>query len=104
VHELVTAKCPTFVCLQETKLNVFNDCDMLQLLRHNFDYAFLPSVQTQGDILIAWSVSIVSTGSYSVTAKVRQNGGGPKWCLTSFYGPVVDADKLAFLAQLSSIK
>jgi exonuclease III len=46
MRELVAAERPTFVCLQETKLNVFNDCDVLQLLGHGFDYAFLPSVQT----------------------------------------------------------
>jgi exonuclease III len=46
MRELVAAELPTFVCLQETKLNVFNNYDMLQLLGHGFGYAFLPFVQT----------------------------------------------------------
>jgi hypothetical protein len=109
MRELVAAERPTFVCLQETKLNVFNDCDVLQLLGHGFDYAFLPSVQTRGDILIAWlcaswSVSSVSTGSYSITARVKHNGGGPEWCLTLFYGLTVGADKSTLLAELRMIR
>jgi hypothetical protein len=66
---LVTDECPSFICLQETKLHVLNDYDVLQLLGHDFDYAFLPSVQTRGGILItwsrsSWSVSNVAMGSY----------------------------------------
>jgi hypothetical protein len=100
---------PSFICLQETKLHVLNDYDVLQLLGHGFDYAFLPSIQTRGSILIAWSrsswsVSSVASRSYSITAKVKHINGGPDWWLTSVYDPMIDEDKLAFLSELREIR
>jgi hypothetical protein len=109
VRELVAAKQPSFICLSETKLHVMNDYDILQMLGQGFDYVFLPSIQTHGGILIAWSrsswsVSNIAMGSYSVTAKVKHVNGGLEWWLTTFYGPMVDSEKLAFLDELQGIR
>jgi hypothetical protein len=86
-----------------------NDYDILQMLGQGFDYAFLPSIQTHGGILIAWShsswsVSNIAMGSYSVTTKVKHVNGGLKWWLTTVYGPMVYSEKLAFLDELQGIR
>jgi hypothetical protein len=40
----------------------------------------------------------------SVTAWVNPPGGAPGWWLTCVYGPQEDADKVAFLAELSLLR
>jgi hypothetical protein len=52
--ECIADERPTFLCLQETKLHVINDFNVLILIGHDFDYAFLPSIQTHGSILTAF--------------------------------------------------
>jgi hypothetical protein len=105
VRELVTAKRPSLICLQETKFNVLNIYDVPQLLGHGFDYAYPPSAQTCGGIMIAWSHSCwsvfnIAMGSYSITAKVRRANGAPDWRFTMVYNPMIDSDKPAFLSEL----
>jgi hypothetical protein len=93
------------VCLQETKLDVISDFDVIQILGSGFDYVFLPMVHTWGGILLAWrSSSWVEDGhssrSYSLLARVRAATSGPEWWLTTVYEPSREADKLAFLTEL----
>lgn len=45
---------PSIVCVQETKLAVISDFDVMQCLGPGFDYFFLLAVQTRGGILLAW--------------------------------------------------
>jgi exonuclease III len=54
VHELVTAERSSNICLQDTKHDVFNDHDIMQLLGGGFDYTHLPVIHTRGGILVAW--------------------------------------------------
>jgi exonuclease III len=42
VKELVAAECPSVVCLQETKLHIIGDYDVMQILGSGFDYSYLP--------------------------------------------------------------
>jgi exonuclease III len=100
---MATTERPSILCLQETKLNVISEFDIMQLLGVGFDYTYLPSVQTHGGILVTWKASSWSVASsftkrFSVT-RVR----GPDWWLTSVYGPVADAEKLEFLDELRSV-
>jgi exonuclease III len=53
VHKLVQVERLSLVGLQETKLDVITDFDIIQILVPGFDYVFLPSIQTQGGILLA---------------------------------------------------
>jgi exonuclease III len=90
-------------------LHVINDFDVLQLLGHEFDYVYPPSIQTRGGILItwsrsSWSVSSVTTGTYAITTKVRHINGGQDWWITSVYDPTVDTEKPNFLTELREIK
>jgi exonuclease III len=43
LRELVAAECPSIMCVQETKLSVINDFDVMQCLSPGFDYFFLPT-------------------------------------------------------------
>jgi hypothetical protein len=63
------------VCLQETKLPVIRDYDIVQLIGLGFDYSFLPSDQSCGGILVAWSnavwaCSTASSRRFSVPARL----------------------------------
>jgi exonuclease III len=105
VRMMVVDERPSVICLQGTKLHVLNDYNMLQLLGHDFDYAFLPSIHTRVGILIAWSrssrsLSSVATESHSITAMLRHINLGLDWWITSVYDPTVDIDKPTFLSEL----
>jgi exonuclease III len=53
VQELVGVERPSIVCLQETKLNVLTDYDLIQLVGTRFDYCYLPTEGARGGILVA---------------------------------------------------
>jgi exonuclease III len=43
VRELVSTERPSIICLQETKLHVILDFDVLQILGMSFNYSYMPS-------------------------------------------------------------
>jgi hypothetical protein len=97
------------ICIQETKLDVVSDFDVIQLVGLGFEYVDLPANHTHGGILVAWRPSSLvvlnsSTRSFSVSIRLRHAAGGPKWWLTSIYDPAADADKDAFLAELHDMR
>jgi exonuclease III len=49
VRALVQYEHILFVCLQETKLAVISDFDIMQILGAGFEYFYLPAVQTKGN-------------------------------------------------------
>jgi exonuclease III len=53
MRELVAAEPPSIHCLQETKLNVILNFDVIQMFGAGFDYTYLPLVQMRGGILVA---------------------------------------------------
>jgi exonuclease III len=103
VRELVTSERPSIVCLQETKLDVISQSDILQILGQGFDYFYLLADQTHGGILLAWLSSTwlaVSTSVqvFSISTRFKLAAGGPPWWMTAVYGPCSDEGKPAFLA------
>jgi hypothetical protein len=105
IRDLVISERLSMVCLQETKLDVITDFDVIQILGSGFNYDYLPIVQTRGGILLgwcnsAWVVANPSTRSYSICARVRLASGGPEWWLSTVYGLSHEANKPAFLAEL----
>ena len=54
VRDLVASECPSLICLQEMKLEIFTDFDMNKILGLGFDYVYLPTCHTHGGILLAW--------------------------------------------------
>jgi exonuclease III len=109
VHELVAVERLSLVGLQETKLDVILDFDVIQILGPGFDYAYLLAVNTHGGILLAWrsSVWVISnppTKMYSLSASVRLALDRSDWWLTIIYGPSQEADKPSFITKLRQIK
>jgi hypothetical protein len=79
VHGLVTSECVSLVYLQETKLDVITDHDVMEMLDQGFGFVYLPAVHTHGGILVAWhlsywSVSSMSLHSYSISTRLSQVG------------------------------
>jgi hypothetical protein len=108
VRELLRVEHISFVCFQETKMDVISDFDLLQILEPGFEYFYLPDIHTRGGILVAWCPSILvlsntSTRQYSVSAKVHPASGGPEWWLSSVYGPARDTDRPTLLDELHEL-
>jgi exonuclease III len=108
VRELVNAEQLSIVCLQETKHDVFNDCDIMQLMGGGFDSAYLTVIHTRGGIIVAWhsaswSTSNISTRLYSLSTRLHQAADGTEWWLMVVYGPSRDHEKQAFLAELHEL-
>jgi exonuclease III len=63
VQELVRSERASFVCLQETKLDVLDDALVKDMLGLDFDYFALPVVHTHGGILVTWDANCWSVSS-----------------------------------------
>jgi hypothetical protein len=93
VQELVRSERASFVCLQETKLDILDDALVMGMLGPDFDYFALPAVHTCGGILVAWdancwSVSSHILRSHSLSVKVAPRANPDvTWWLTNVYGP-----------------
>jgi exonuclease III len=101
LRELVVAERPSIVCLQEIKMAVISDYNVIQFVGSSFDYAFLPAVGTHGGILIvrcssSWVASGTSVRTYSLLTKLRYSLRGEEWWLTSVYGPFHGCSKAEF--------
>jgi hypothetical protein len=84
VRELVASKCLSIVCLQETKLGVIYDFDVMQILRPGFRYSFLPANQTRGGILVAWCAMVWSACSalawpFFISVRFKPASKGTEW-------------------------
>jgi hypothetical protein len=96
------------LCVQETKLAVLNDFDVIQCLGPGFDYFFHPAVQTRGGILLEWrsdtgrlrtlpcALSQSRLGCNRSMARVRPGG-------SRVYGPSTDNLKQAFFEELREL-
>jgi exonuclease III len=107
LREMITVDRPSIVCIQETKMYVILDYDVLQFLGPGFDYLFLPE-QTRGGIMSAWldmgwAMSAPSTCRFLVSTKIRNISGGEEWWLTSTYCPTQNSDKHEFLTKLCEL-
>jgi exonuclease III len=54
LRELVAAERPSIICIQETKLHVILDFDVLQMIGSDYDFTYLPVAETRCGILVAW--------------------------------------------------
>lgn len=114
VRTLVDDIRPTIIYLQETKLAVISQYIVYSILGRPFsEFAYLPTSNTRGGILVAGRQSDVSfsnvlLGCYSVTVFVEANsmaeGAQCKWWLTIVYGPNEDGEKPIFLEELEAIR
>lgn len=107
VRDAVSSERASLVCLSETKLSVINDGTIMQMLGVDFDYVYLPAMQTRGGILLAWhrdiwAVSDVDIRLYS-TARLQSAAVDSPWRLTTVYGLQEEDEKLAFLDELRNV-
>jgi exonuclease III len=52
VRSLIASERSSLICLQETKMNVISNTDIMQFLSVGYDYVFLPAFHTRGGILV----------------------------------------------------
>jgi exonuclease III len=52
VRSLIASERSSLICLQETKMNVISNIDIMQFLSVGYDYVFLPAFHTRGGILV----------------------------------------------------
>lgn len=99
----------SLLCLQETKLEVFDPHVMYCLLGSNFDYHYLPASNTRGGIILAWctdtwSVTNAHNTQYTITAHVKNQVTNLGWCIMTVYGPHTEQQKMEFLEELGHIR
>jgi hypothetical protein len=61
VRDLVRTECASFVCIQETKLDVISNFDIVQILGIGFEYFYLPTIETRG---ASWSPGKLPFGQH----------------------------------------
>lgn len=72
-------------------------------------YAYLPADGSKGRVILAcdenfFSLSDVHLGQLSVSATVIMREERLQWSITVVYGPQLEADKIAFLAELENLQ
>lgn len=110
VRKVVESCKPNIICLQETKLALIEQRDVLSLSGQEFrDFAFLPAQGTRGGVLVTWRDGVFGVVDhwrvhrYSVSVKFSDEDERP-WWFTGVYGPSQDADKSAFLEELREVR
>lgn len=94
-------------CLQETKLDVIDKYIVMQCLGLSFDgFAYVPSEETRGGILLAWESTVVDvvgvqSDTNFLTGWVQPKGSAP-WWISVVYGPQGDELKSKFLEDMSA--
>lgn len=106
VRKFVASVRTNLVCFQETKLDVIDRYVIMQCLGPSFDsFAYLPSEETRGGILLAWDSTILDIDQFQsdtdfITGMVHTKTGA-SWWLSAVYAPQGDGLKTAFLEELS---
>jgi exonuclease III len=109
VVELASAAKTSIICLQETKLAHIDRSLAIEIDgASRQDFVFLPAEETRGGIDIFWDATMVSltntrNRNHSITATITMISLGSTFLLTVVYGPSIDAEKPAFLQELSMI-
>lgn len=100
----------SIICIQETKIALYNSSMNTDVVGSDYDFAYLPTDGASGGAVTCWrrdlwTASDRSIGSFSVTVKLTPAGGtGEPWWLTNVYGPPNREDKPAFLQELCSLR
>ncbi|XP_073360100.1 uncharacterized protein [Aegilops tauschii subsp. strangulata] len=109
VKELAESHRTCILCLQETKLAAWSAEIVRELGGSTLDgCAVLPAMGTCGGAAILWNKQLLdlathAIGAFSITAKVTVIQSNCSFWLTTVYGPVNDALKDSFLAELVQV-
>ena len=106
VHAFLSDTPCHIACLQETKLDFIDQQTAAYIGGFKLrSFAHKPAVGTRGGILLLWnedqvSVTNVHIGSFLISAQITIRECSTSFLLTTVYGPSVDTDKGAFLAEI----
>ena len=105
VREFVLEARVNLVCLQETKIDVFDQYLVMQCIGPSFDgFAYLPALDTRGGILLGWSRAYLDinniTRDTNFLSGLVHSKDGSEWWLSVVYGPQGDELKTQFLVEL----
>jgi len=109
VRKVVDSNKPALVYIQETKLAVVTERDVISMLGREFqDFVYLAAQGTRGGILVAWRQGILTSDQHrvhrhSISIRFRIDDE-PDWWFTGVYGPHQDADKVSFLNELREVR
>ena len=103
VKDLVQDTKCTIAALQETKLSLINETDIIETLgvRFSKQFAYLPAQGTRGGALIAvdedyYNICQAHVREHTVSVCVISTQCTESWWLTVVYGPQGDREKLSF--------
>jgi hypothetical protein len=94
------------LCLQETKRATFDIGYLKNFYPRRFNqFAFLPSDDASGGLLIAWnrnlfSGDVIDSNRFALTVKLTSLQSGQEWHLTNIYGPCLAEPKADFINWL----
>ena len=106
--DLIRDNHPDFICLSETKKDLFTTDQLLVLDKHDvFIWNWLPAIGTAGGILVGINSEIFSVVSWSilnncVSCIIKNKKDAIVWRLISVYGPAYEDLKLDFINELHS--
>lgn len=111
VRNLIISSGATVVCLQETKTPVWNSNLILETVGPDLaqNCVTLPSIGASGGILLAASqrffrLQHLQTTTNTVSADVVMLADNQTWSITGVYGPQSDAEKQAFMQEITNLK
>ena len=98
------------VCLQETKLEDIELCDVRSIWgsRH-VGFSVLRARGATGGVIVLWNTNTLhlissSNGGFLVTCLMQMRDGSPSWAFTGIYGLQARVDKLRMLEELGRVR
>jgi exonuclease III len=110
VRNVIRSEKPDIICLQETKLDNFNEVLLRQIVGGRYqDKIHVDAQGTAGGILLSWKKSIFALQSQevyqnSITVELSFKLNSSKIQITGVYGPSTGGNREDFLQQLRMAK
>lgn len=100
VRKIVDACKPTLVCIQETKLAVINERDVISCLGRDFqNFVYLGAQGTRGGILVAWKQGDLVSDCH----RIHLHSVSVRFKMADDLGPHQDSEKVGFLQELREV-
>jgi hypothetical protein len=108
VQELVRVERISLVCLQESKMNVITNFDVLQILGPGFDYFFSPLHVPE---VAFWLFGVLRLGlsptphhgASRCRSGCKRHWGGGGWWLSTVYRTTTDVNKPTFSEEIHEL-
>jgi exonuclease III len=106
VRNLILSSGATLVCLQETKIDNWNQQLVIEMVGQDMaaNCAILPADGVSGGILLATSETFfqlqqIHAMENTVSARITMLEENISWCITGVYGPQTDPEKNCIYAR-----